>query len=84
MTTLMILAVETGRKCGRSLANHVLANNEIGRDWTGLEIEDGDRLLAVGIDNTMPEFAAAEAAARDEYEMILYGIPAEDAESTDA
>ncbi len=55
-----------GAKIGRAIARDVLAEN-MPRDWTGLDAQDGDELTAAGIMADSIEWAEAEAVAKAAY-----------------
>jgi hypothetical protein len=63
--------IEAAKRVGIAMAKDTLANG-YDRKWGGLEIQDGDMLMAVGLDNTMSEWAEAEAEAKIEYEAWIY------------
>ena len=63
----------TAEHVGRAIARDVIAEN-LDRQWTGLDIQDGDHFLKIGLDNTMPEWDRAEEIARDSYFRALDSI----------
>lgn len=51
-----------------AIAHDVMAGRgEISKEWTGLEAQDGDQLLAAGIEPDTAGWEAAENAARTAY-----------------
>lgn len=62
----MTTATEIGIKVGKAIARDVIAD-DMPREWTGLDAQDGDRLTAAGIDLGTPEWSEAEAAAEEAY-----------------
>jgi hypothetical protein len=65
------LQTEAAKNIGIAMAKDTLVNG-YDRKWGGLEIQDGDQLMAVGLDNTMPEWAEAEAEAKLHYDAWIY------------
>ena len=62
--------IEKAKFIGQAIAHDVIREN-MSREWTGLDPQDGDQLLAVGLDSTMPEWSEAERIAREAYEVEL-------------
>ncbi len=59
-------AIEIGTRIGRAIAADV-NRLKLPRNWTGLDPQDGDQLLAAGIDYGTPAWDAAEEAAEAAY-----------------
>ena len=57
---------QIGTKIGQAIARDVLADG-LPREWTGLDVQDGDELTAAGIDPGSDDWEAAEAAAKAAY-----------------
>ena len=65
-------AQEIGTKVGRAIARDVLAE-DMPREWTGLDAQDGDQLTAAGIEPGSECWAIAEQAAKTAYRDALGG-----------
>lgn len=78
----MATATEIGRKIGAAIARDVLAEDDLPFEWTGLDAQDGDQLLAAGFVAGTPEWAEAEAAAKAEYDLVLKALSDVGKEST--
>ncbi len=65
-TTTLTAAIEIGAFVGRAIARDV-NRLKLPRNWTGLDPQDGDQLLAAGIDPGTPAWDAAEDAAEAAY-----------------
>ena len=63
-------AVAIGTRIGRAIARDVLAD-DMPREWTGFDPQDGDQLTAAGIQPDDPRWAAAERAAHAAYVAYL-------------
>ena len=59
-------ATEIGTRIGRAIARDVLAD-DLPREWTGLDAQDGDQLMAAGYRVGTDDWAAAESAAQTAY-----------------
>lgn len=66
MTTQTTTPAALGTQIGRAIARDVLAE-DMPRAWTGLDAQDGDRLIAAGIQPDTDAWAVAEQAAREAY-----------------
>lgn len=66
----MTTAHEIGTRIGQAIARDVLADN-MPREWTGLDAQDGDQLMIAGIELGTPEWEQAEQAAKAAYEAAL-------------
>jgi hypothetical protein len=62
---------QIGTRVGAAIARDVLAE-DMPRKWTGLDPIDGDVLISAGIAAGTPEWERAEAAAKIEYQRMLY------------
>ena len=56
-------ATKIGTRIGLAIARDVIAD-DLPREWTGLDDQDGDRLLAAGIESDTSQWDAAEEAAK--------------------
>jgi len=61
-----------GQVIGRAIARDVLAD-DLPREWTGLDAQDGDRALAAGIVAGTEAWDEMERAARAAYTEALGG-----------
>ena len=61
-----------GRRIGRAIARDVIAD-DMPREWTGLDPQDGDQLTAAGIAPGTAAWDDAETAARREYLRVIAG-----------
>jgi len=61
---------EIGTRVGEAIAQAVLAE-DMPREWTGLDIQDGDQLMGANIHGDDRAWEIAEAAARDAYEVMI-------------
>lgn len=61
---------EIGERIGRAIADTV-RGERLPREWTGLDPQDGDQLLAAGFAAGTPEWDEAEAAAEAEYHRVI-------------
>ncbi len=64
--TSLCHARRVGAEVGEAIARDVLAD-DMDREWTGIDPQDGDRLTAAGIEPGTPEWEAAEEAAEEAY-----------------
>ena len=70
-------ATEIGARIGKAIARDVISER-MDRAWTGLDAQDGDQLMAAGIEHGTPEWTEAETAAELAYtEAIADRFPAE-------
>jgi hypothetical protein len=69
-TKTLATANDIGKRIGRAMANDAMADG-MPTEWTGLDAQDGDELLALGIDADDPEWAAAEDSAQFEFHRIV-------------
>lgn len=65
-------ATEIGTKVGQAIAKSVISE-DMPRQWTGLDAQDGDQLTAAGIEPNTPEWTAAEDAAEKAYREAIGG-----------
>ena len=66
LTTNKTIAIAIGVSIGRAMARSVKAES-MPSEWTGLDAQDGDQLLAAGYAAGSPEWDAAEEAAESAY-----------------
>ena len=66
----MMTAREIGRIVGAAMARDEMAEGRYS-EWTGLDAQDGDKLALAGLTPDTPEWADAEATARNEYEYLI-------------
>lgn len=59
-------ATQIGQRIGQAIARDVLAD-DMPREWTGLDAQDGDQLTAAGIEPDSDEWEQAERAAEASY-----------------
>lgn len=67
MTTTNTTAREIGTIIGQAIARDVIANDDLSREWTGIEDQDGDQLTAAGIEPGTAEWSEAEESAEEAY-----------------
>lgn len=65
-------ATDIGERVGRAIARDVLAD-DMPREWTGIDPQDGDKITRAGVRPGTPEWAEAEEAARVAYIATLAG-----------
>lgn len=63
-------ASEIGLKIGAAMARDVMAD-DLAREWTGINDQDGDQLTAAGIEPDSQDWQEAISAAQAEYERVL-------------
>jgi hypothetical protein len=63
----LLQAEQIGVRIGQAIARDVRVNPELPREWTGLDPQDGDQLLAAGFERGTPEWDAAEEMAEAAY-----------------
>ena len=66
-------AVEAGRAVGRAIARDVIAE-DMPREWTGLDAQDGDQLTSAGIDPGTTAYAVSDAHDIRTYVHPLGGV----------
>jgi hypothetical protein len=62
--------IEAAKSVGRAIARST-KEDQLDRKWSGIEIEDADRLTASGIGPFSTDWAAAEEIAKTEYEIAM-------------
>ena len=68
----MTNATEIGTRIGKAIARDVIAD-DLPREWTGLDDQDGDQILAAGIEQDSDDWDAAEVAAEAAYQSSIGG-----------
>ena len=60
-----------GSRIGTAMGREVLADADMGREWTGIEAQDADQFTAAGIEFGSAEWAEAEAHAERAYREMI-------------
>jgi hypothetical protein len=67
-------ATEIGTRIGKAVAIDVITEEGYATEWTGLDPQDADLLLAAGYEVGTKEWEEAESAAKSEYYKRLFSV----------